>query len=48
MLSVLRFPKRMIMAHKIAVLAGDGIGPEVLAEAIMVLDAVQKMFGFSL
>jgi 3-isopropylmalate dehydrogenase len=36
------------MAHKIAVLAGDGIGPEVMAEAIKVLDAVQQRFGFSL
>ena len=27
---------------KIAVLAGDGIGPEVMKEAIKVLDAVQK------
>ncbi|MDW7774350.1 MAG: 3-isopropylmalate dehydrogenase [Desulfobulbaceae bacterium] len=33
---------------KIAVLAGDGIGPEVMAEALKVLDAVQKKFGFSL
>ncbi|PID44147.1 MAG: 3-isopropylmalate dehydrogenase [Proteobacteria bacterium] len=31
---------------KIAVLAGDGIGPEVMAEAIKVLNAVQKKFGF--
>ena len=30
---------------KIAVLAGDGIGPEVMAEAIKVLEAVQKKFG---
>ena len=36
------------MAHNIAVLAGDGIGPEVMAEAIKVLDAVQQKFGFSL
>jgi 3-isopropylmalate dehydrogenase len=36
------------MAHKIAVLAGDGIGPEVMAEAIKVLDAVQQKFGFTL
>ena len=36
------------MAHKIAVLAGDGIGPEVMAEAIKVLDAAQRRFGFSL
>jgi len=33
---------------KIAVLAGDGIGPEVMREAIKVLDAVQQRFGFSL
>lgn len=33
---------------KIAVLAGDGIGPEVMAEAIRVLDAAQKKFGFAL
>ncbi len=33
---------------KIAVLAGDGIGPEVMAEAIKVLDVAQKKFDFSL
>ena len=33
---------------KIAVLPGDGIGPEVMAEAIKVLDAAQQRFGFSL
>ncbi len=33
---------------KVAVLAGDGIGPEVMAEAIKVLDAAQEKFGFSL
>ncbi len=33
---------------KVAVLAGDGIGPEVMAEAIKVLDAAQKKFGFDL
>lgn len=33
---------------KIAVLPGDGIGPEVMAEAIKVLDAAQKKFGFEL
>ena len=31
--------------HKFAVLPGDGIGPEVMAEALKVLDAVQKTFG---
>lgn len=34
--------------HKIAVLAGDGIGPEVMAEAIKVLDGAQKKFSFEL
>ena len=33
---------------KIAILAGDGIGPEVMEEAIKVLDAAQKKFGFKL
>ncbi len=36
------------MMKKVAVLAGDGIGPEVMAEAIKVLDATQKKFGFEL
>jgi len=33
---------------KIAILAGDGIGPEVMAEAVKVLDAVQKKFSIVL
>jgi len=33
---------------KIAVLAGDGIGPEVMAEAIKVLDAAAAKFDFTL
>lgn len=33
---------------KVALLPGDGIGPEVMAEAVKVLDAVQKKFGFVL
>lgn len=36
------------MNKNVAILAGDGIGPEVMAEAIKVLDAVQKRFGFTL
>ncbi|RWX43171.1 3-isopropylmalate dehydrogenase [Candidatus Electrothrix aarhusensis] len=36
------------MSKKVAVLAGDGIGPEVMAEAIKVLDVVQEKFGVSL
>ncbi|TCI04838.1 3-isopropylmalate dehydrogenase [Corallincola luteus] len=34
--------------YRIAVLPGDGIGPEVMAEAIKVLDAVQQKFRFTL
>lgn len=34
--------------YKIAVLAGDGIGPEVMAEALKVLNVAQEKFGFSL
>ncbi|MGE5256744.1 MAG: 3-isopropylmalate dehydrogenase [Hyphomicrobiales bacterium] len=33
---------------KIAVLSGDGIGPEVMAEAIKALDALQRVCGFNL
>ncbi len=33
---------------KIAVLPGDGIGPEVMDQAIKVLDAIQGKYGFSL
>lgn len=33
--------------HHIAVLAGDGIGPEVMAEALKALDAVCSRFGFT-
>ena len=32
---------------KIAVLPGDGIGPEVMAEALKVLDAVEKKYNVS-
>lgn len=31
--------------HKIAVIAGDGIGPEVIAEGVKILNAVAKMDG---
>ncbi len=33
---------------KIAILAGDGIGPEVMAEAIKILDIVQTKYEFTL
>jgi 3-isopropylmalate dehydrogenase len=35
-------------AYKIVVLAGDGIGPEVMTEALKVLAAVSSKFGFAL
>jgi len=35
------------MAHSIAVLAGDGIGPEVMAEALKVLAVIEKKFSLS-
>ncbi|MGA1862192.1 3-isopropylmalate dehydrogenase [Deferribacter thermophilus] len=34
--------------HKIAVLPGDGIGPEVMKQALKVLDKVSKKFGIQL
>ena len=37
-----------MQTYKIAVLAGDGIGPEVMVQATKVLDAVGKKFGFAL
>jgi 3-isopropylmalate dehydrogenase len=36
------------MAYKIAVIKGDGIGPEIIDEAIKVLDAVSAKEGFDL
>ena len=33
------------MTHKIAVLPGDGIGTEIVAEALKVLDALRQDFG---
>lgn len=34
--------------YKITLLRGDGIGPEIVAEALKVLDAAGKKYGFSL
>lgn len=34
----------MAATHKIAILSGDGIGPEVMAEALKVLDAIENKF----
>jgi 3-isopropylmalate dehydrogenase len=36
------------MSYNIAVIPGDGIGPEVIGETIRVLDAAAKKFGFEL
>ena len=33
---------------KIGVIAGDGIGPEVTGQAVKVLDACSKKFGFDI
>lgn len=33
------------MAYKVAIFPGDGIGPEVMAEAVKVLKAVERRFG---
>jgi len=38
---------RMSRSHRITVLAGDGIGPEVMDEALRVLEAVEAKFGFT-
>jgi len=42
------FPNPRRKTYRIAVLAGDGIGPEVMAEAIRVLDRVAEGAGFAL
>ena len=34
------------MTYKIAVLAGDGIGPEIVAEAVKIIHCLQQDFGF--
>ncbi|MEG3135275.1 3-isopropylmalate dehydrogenase [Rouxiella sp. T17] len=38
----------MSKTHHIAVLPGDGIGPEVMAQAYKVLEAVRQRFGFDI
>jgi 3-isopropylmalate dehydrogenase len=37
-----------MVVNKIAVLPGDGIGPEIMAQAVRVLDRAGDIFGFSL
>jgi 3-isopropylmalate dehydrogenase len=39
---------RVQVKKRIAILAGDGIGPEVMAEAVKVLERVQRRFGLQL
>ena len=36
------------MKHRIAVIAGDGIGQEVMPEGLRVLDAACRQFGLDL
>ena len=38
----------MSKTYKIAVIGGDGTGPEVIAEGLKVLDAVSQKYGFKL
>lgn len=38
----------MAPQYRIAVLPGDGIGPEVMEQALKVLAAIQQRFGFTL
>lgn len=40
-------PARMSRNHRITILAGDGIGPEVMDQAVRILDAVEAKFGFT-
>lgn len=37
-----------MQTYNVAVLSGDGIGPEIMAEALKVLDVVQQKYGFKL
>ena len=38
----------MARTHRIAVIAGDGIGTEVMPEGLLVLDAAARKFGIGL
>ena len=46
--SIERKPRVSQKSYKIAVLPGDGTGPEVVAEGVKVLDAASRKFGFKL
>ncbi len=39
---------KMSREYKVAVLAGDGIGPEVMVESLKILDVVSEKFGFNI
>jgi len=39
------YVRRVTMKKRIAVLAGDGVGPEIMSEGIRVLDAIAEQFG---
>ena len=36
------------MSYKIALIPGDGIGPEIVKEAVKVLDKASEKFGFQM
>ena len=38
--------RRLFMIKNIAVLPGDGIGPEIVDEALKVLDKIKLVFGY--
>jgi 3-isopropylmalate dehydrogenase len=40
--------REIIMTKKIAILPGDGIGPEIVNEAVKVLEALQQHFGLAI
>ena len=44
---VLAIFSHMSRSHRITILAGDGIGPEVMAESLRLLDAVEAKFSFT-
>ena len=36
------------MSYNVALIPGDGIGPEIVEQAVQVLDTAGKKFGFTL
>ena len=41
------YPTSMARSHSLAVIGGDGIGPEVIRAALRVLDGAERRFNFS-